>query len=70
MQCIDCGDGTECHMNCGPAFTECERCDGSGFIVERNTFPMSYVGPGPAPDYARGVTDSRCDECHGRGVVS
>lgn len=52
-----------------PREERCERCDDSGWIVVRNHYPMSYVGPGPAPDYARNVTDAKCDECHGANVI-
>lgn len=37
MNCADCGDGTQCHMNCGPAknthprIVECPSCRGRGY---------------------------------------
>jgi len=75
--CFDCGQGP-CHMNCGPVLNqkedimdveECKRCRGSGVIGVRNNFRASYVGPGPVPEDARGVTDATCDECRGMGYV-
>ena len=48
---------------------ECEHCAGSGIMVCRSSGSMSYVGPGPAPDYARKVVEMRCDECGGKGVL-
>jgi hypothetical protein len=41
----------------------CDRCDDTGWIAVRNSYPMSYVGPGPCPDYATGVCDAPCDRC-------
>ena len=41
----------------------CDKCEDSGLIGVRNTFPMSYVGPGPVPDDARGVCEVRCSYC-------
>jgi hypothetical protein len=41
----------------------CERCEDTGRITVRVTYPMSYVAPGEPPDYAHGVTGSRCDQC-------
>lgn len=46
---------------------DCERCAGSGVIGLRNTFPMTYVGPGPVPDCARNITETKCDACYGGG---
>lgn len=48
---------------------ECPRCDGSGEIAVRTTYPMSEVGPGPAPEDARGVCATPCPDCAGHGVV-
>ena len=48
---------------------KCEHCKGSGLIGWRNTFPASYVGPGPVPEDARGVYETQCDECSGNGWV-
>ena len=48
----------------------CERCAGSGLIGCRTTFPCSYVGPGPVPEEARGVYETKCDECRGYGHVA
>lgn len=48
---------------------ECHRCQGSGEVAVRCTFPMTEVGPGPVPDYARGVTGSKCPGCDGAGVI-
>ena len=48
---------------------KCERCNGSGLIGCHNVFPCSYVGPGPVPEDARGVYETRCDECGGCGWV-
>lgn len=48
---------------------ECPRCQGSGEIAVRVTFPMTEVGSGPVPDYARGVTARKCTGCDGAGVV-
>ena len=45
----------------------CEHCNGTGLIGVRNTFPMTYVAPGPVPEEARGVCEVKCDECGGRG---
>ena len=42
---------------------ECTRCNDTGYITVRVTFPMSYVCAGPSPEYAKGVTDVRCDAC-------
>ncbi len=42
---------------------DCERCNDTGWIVVRTSFPMSYVGPGPCPEYATGVTNVRCRDC-------
>ena len=42
---------------------DCRRCEDTGRISVRVTFPMSYVGPGDPPDYARGVAGARCDRC-------
>lgn len=44
----------------------CERCNDSGTIAVSVYFPMSYRGPGPVPEDARGVTDRACDVCGGR----
>ena len=41
----------------------CHRCDGTGFITVRCNYPMSYVGPGSPPEYAKNVTEARCDYC-------
>lgn len=41
----------------------CFRCEDTGFITVRTTFPMSFVCAGPPPEYARGVTEARCDRC-------
>lgn len=48
---------------------ECSRCNGSGEIVARCTFPMSEVGPGPVSDLASGFTGSKCPGCDGSGVI-
>jgi hypothetical protein len=48
---------------------ECERCNGSGEVARSIYFPCSYVGPGPVPDYARGVAPAKCERCGGTGVV-
>lgn len=42
---------------------KCHRCNGAGWITVRNTYPMSYVCAGSPPEYARGVTEARCDYC-------
>jgi hypothetical protein len=41
----------------------CERCDDTGYITVRNTFPMAYVCPGSPPEYAAGVCEAKCDAC-------
>jgi hypothetical protein len=46
----------------------CEKCNGTGYYTHRTTFPLSYVGPGLCPDDARGMTDAKCDECHGESA--
>lgn len=48
---------------------ECKRCNGSGEIARRTTYPLSYVGPGPVPEDARNVCGVTCDECLGMGYV-
>lgn len=45
----------------------CHRCAGSGEIAVSTVYPMSYRGPGPVPDTARGVVGVSCDECGGNG---
>ena len=42
---------------------ECHRCNDTGFITVRNTYPMTYVCAGSPPDSARGVAEARCDRC-------
>ena len=46
-----------------PEQEHCDRCNDTGWIAVRNSYPMSYVGPGPCPDYATGVCDAPCDRC-------
>ena len=41
----------------------CTRCEDTGRITVRASYPMSYVCAGEPPDYARGVTGARCDRC-------
>ncbi len=41
----------------------CPRCEGTGRITVRVSYPMSYVCAGDPPDYARGVTGARCRWC-------
>lgn len=41
----------------------CDRCHDTGIITVRVTYPMSYVGPGSPAEYARNVTEARCDRC-------
>lgn len=48
---------------------ECKRCNGSGEIARRTTYPLSYVGPGPVPEDARNVCGVTCDVCLGMGYV-
>jgi hypothetical protein len=47
---------------------ECVRCDGTGIVGRRNRYPYSYVGPGPVPEEARGVSEWTCDPCNGTGL--
>lgn len=42
---------------------ECTRCNDTGWITVRVTYPMAYVCAGAPPDYARGVAEARCDHC-------
>lgn len=42
---------------------ECTRCNDTGYITVRVTYPMSYVCAGSPPDDAKGVTELRCDRC-------
>jgi len=42
----------------------CEHCAGTGWITVRTRHPMSYVCAGSPPDYATGVCEARCNECH------
>ena len=42
---------------------ECTRCNDTGWITVRVTFPMTYVCAGSPPDDAKGVTEARCDRC-------
>jgi hypothetical protein len=48
---------------------ECQRCDGSGWIVVNQL--GRYLGPGPVPDTstARGLYDEPCDACGNSGVI-
>jgi len=58
MQCVDCVDGTECHMNCGPVMdVECKFCWGARKIHSsgRNGDPWDK--------------GEDCPKCHGSGVV-
>ena len=41
----------------------CPRCEGTGRVTVRVSYPMSYVCAGEPPDYAKGVTGARCDRC-------
>ena len=41
----------------------CLRCEDTGRITVRVSYPMSYVCAGEPPDYAKGVTGARCDRC-------
>lgn len=47
---------------------ECPRCNGSGEVARNVYFPCGYVGPGPVPEYVRGVSAAKCDRCDGSGV--
>ena len=49
---------------------KCERCNGTGEIGRRTTFPLSYIGPGPVPEDATNAFAAKCDECDGRGYVA
>ena len=49
---------------------KCEHCNGSGEVAVSIYFPMSYLGPGPVPESARGVTSRKCDECNGDGILT
>ena len=42
---------------------ECNRCEDTGRITVRVSYPMSYVCAGDPPGYARGVAGARCDRC-------
>lgn len=56
--CFDCGDGTQCHMNCGPVLVnvECRFCWGAGKIHSgRNGDPWDK--------------GQNCPKCGGAGVV-
>lgn len=46
----------------------CTRCNGSGEIATRCTFPMSEVGPGPVPDDSPHHA-AECPDCRGAGKV-
>jgi hypothetical protein len=46
----------------------CEHCAGSGEVALSSS-TLSYRGPGPVPDYARGVIGARCDQCGGSGEI-
>jgi hypothetical protein len=46
----------------------CHKCQDTGFITVRNTFPMSYVCAGPPPEDARGVCESVCMFCDPIGI--
>lgn len=61
-------DPCEYDYDPGPQLHECPRCEGSGEIA-RFIATGSYVCAGPVPDYARGVTASRCDICNGHGMI-
>jgi DnaJ-class molecular chaperone len=43
---------------------ECDRCNGTGRITVRTSYPMSYVCAGDPPDDARGVIGVDCPEYH------
>ena len=45
---------------------KCERCAGSGEVAMSSAH-LTYRGPGPVPEYARGVVGVRCDACGGTG---
>ena len=47
----------------------CDRCNGTGEIAVRIAYPMSYVGPGPVPDDARGICSATCDRCRCMGMT-
>ena len=42
---------------------ECSRCNDTGFITRRTTYPMTYVCAGSPPDDAKNVAEARCDYC-------
>lgn len=48
---------------------KCTFCNGSGEVAVRTNHPMSYAGPGPVPDDARGVEGVTCWCCKGEGTV-
>lgn len=47
--------------------TICERCNGSGEVA-LSSANLSYRGPGPVPDDAKGVCAVTCDKCRGMGA--
>ena len=49
---------------------DCYRCNGSGEIVRRAAYPMTFVGPGAVPDDTPGVVGETCDNCGGTGGVT
>ena len=51
----------------GQSPAPCPQCNDTG-LVALSTRTMSYRGPGPVPDDARGVCESYCDCPIGRGV--
>lgn len=44
--------------------TECSRCNDTGYITVRDTYPMSYVCAGSPPDDAKGVVEVPCNICN------
>ncbi len=47
----------------------CEKCSGSG-VVAISSKNCRYVAPGPVPEGAKGVTESTCFECCGKGTIA
>ena len=47
----------------------CEKCSGSG-VVAISSKNCRYVAPGPVPEGAKGVTESTCFECRGKGTIA
>lgn len=49
---------------------ECQRCQGSGWIICNQL--GRYLGAGPLPEFSayRGLHDAECDACNGSGRIA